>query len=101
MQFRTVDPEKLRGIVDKVFGLTKEIFGEVVGNERWQKEGEAQQAKGTEKLKALREELERQSARATELTDRLRRAAAQSAARAAQDASASPEARPGTDQADP
>ena len=61
MQFRTVDPEKLRGIVDKVFGLTKEILGEVVGNERWQKEGEAQQAKGTEKLKALRKQLEAQA----------------------------------------
>ena len=58
MQFRTIDPEKLRGIVDKVFGLTKEIVGEVVGNERLQKEGEAQQAKGTEKLKALRKQLE-------------------------------------------
>jgi uncharacterized protein YjbJ (UPF0337 family) len=56
MQFRTIDPEKLRGIVDKVFGLTKEIIGEVVGNERLQKEGEAQQAKGTEKLKAIRQQ---------------------------------------------
>ena len=58
MQFRTIDPEKLRGLVDKVFGLTKEIIGEVVGNERLQKEGEAQQAKGAEKLKALRKQLE-------------------------------------------
>jgi uncharacterized protein YjbJ (UPF0337 family) len=58
MQFRTIDPQQLRGIVDKVFGLTKEIVGEVIGNERLQKEGEAQQAKGTEKLKALRKQLE-------------------------------------------
>jgi len=58
MQFRTIDPEQLRGIFDKVFGLTKEIVGEVVGNERLQKEGEAQQAKGTERLKALRKQLE-------------------------------------------
>jgi uncharacterized protein YjbJ (UPF0337 family) len=61
MQFRTIDPEKLRGIVDKVFGLTKEIVGEVVGNSRLQKEGEAQQAKGTERLKALRKQFEAQA----------------------------------------
>ena len=58
MQFRTIDPEQLRGIFDKIFGLTKEIVGEVVGNERLQKEGEAQQDKGTERLKALRKQLE-------------------------------------------
>jgi uncharacterized protein YjbJ (UPF0337 family) len=58
MQFRTIDPEQLRGIFDKVFGLAKEIVGEVVGNERLQKEGEAQQDKGTERLKALRKQLE-------------------------------------------
>jgi uncharacterized protein YjbJ (UPF0337 family) len=58
MQFRTIDPEKVRGIVDKVLGLTKEIVGEVVGNKSWQKEGEAQQAKGAEKLRALRKQLE-------------------------------------------
>jgi uncharacterized protein YjbJ (UPF0337 family) len=58
MQFRTIQPEQLRGILDKVFGLTKEIVGEVVGNARLQKEGEAQQAKGAEKLKALRKQFE-------------------------------------------
>lgn len=56
MQFRTIDPEQLRGIFDKVFGLTKEIFGEVFGNERLRQEGDAQQAKGTEKLKAIRQQ---------------------------------------------
>ena len=58
MQFRTIQPEQLRGIFDKVFGLAKEIVGEVVGNTRLQKEGEAQQSKGAEKLKALRKQLE-------------------------------------------
>jgi len=58
MQFRTIDPEQLRGIFDKVFGLAKEIVGEVVGNEQLQKEGGAQQDKGTERLKALRKQLE-------------------------------------------
>ncbi|MBV8961199.1 MAG: CsbD family protein [Actinobacteria bacterium] len=76
MQFRTVDPDKLRGLADKVFGLTKEIIGEVVGNERFQKEGEAQQAKGTEKLKALRKELEAQAKEAkAELFEQKQKAA--------------------------
>jgi uncharacterized protein YjbJ (UPF0337 family) len=76
MQFRTIDPEKLRGIVDKVFGLTKEIIGEVVGNERLQKEGEAQQAKGTEKLKALRKQVEAEAKEAkAELFEQKQKAA--------------------------
>jgi uncharacterized protein YjbJ (UPF0337 family) len=76
MQFRTIDPEKLRGLVDKVLGLTKEIFGEVVGNERLQKEGEAQQAKGSEKLKALRKQLEAEAKEAkAELFEQKQKAA--------------------------
>jgi len=60
MQFRTIDPEQLRGIADKVFGLAKEVVGEVGGSTNLRREGEAQQAKGSERLKALRKQLEAQ-----------------------------------------
>ena len=42
------------GLGDKFVGLGKELFGEVIDNKRWVEAGEAQQAKGSEKLKALR-----------------------------------------------
>ena len=56
MQIGTVDLNKLQGINDKFFGLTKEYVGILVNNSRLQEEGEAQQEKASEKLKALREE---------------------------------------------
>jgi uncharacterized protein YjbJ (UPF0337 family) len=54
MKIGSVDTDQLTGLLDKMFGLGKELLGSVTGNERLQQEGEAQQAKGTEKLKALR-----------------------------------------------
>jgi uncharacterized protein YjbJ (UPF0337 family) len=54
MKFGSIETDQLTGLFDKVFGLGKELLGSVTGNERLQDEGEAQQAKGTEKLKALR-----------------------------------------------
>jgi uncharacterized protein YjbJ (UPF0337 family) len=42
------------GLGDKFVGLGKELIGEVVDNKRLINAGEAQQAKGSEKLKALR-----------------------------------------------
>jgi uncharacterized protein YjbJ (UPF0337 family) len=42
------------GLADKFVGLGKELFGEVTDNKRLIEAGEAQQGKGTEKLKALR-----------------------------------------------
>lgn len=53
-----IDPGKARGLVDKVLGLGKEIVGAVIGNDRLEREGESQQAKGTESLKALRKQME-------------------------------------------
>ena len=41
---------------DKVVGLGKEITGEVLDRSNLIEAGEAQQAKGTEKLKAIREQ---------------------------------------------
>jgi uncharacterized protein YjbJ (UPF0337 family) len=52
----TMDLNKLRGLGDKFLGLAKETAGAIVNNERLQDEGEAQQARATEQLKALRAE---------------------------------------------
>jgi len=60
MQVGRVDVNKLRGVSDKALGLTKEFAGVITGNERWQQEGEAQQERATEELKALRKQLEAQ-----------------------------------------
>lgn len=58
MQVGRVDVNKLRGIGDKAFGLGKEVVGVLIGNDRLQKEGEAQQERAAEELKALRKEVE-------------------------------------------
>ena len=52
----TVSPKNAAGIIDKVIGLGKEVVGEVLDNENLVQAGEAQQTKGTERLKALRAE---------------------------------------------
>ena len=54
MQIGSIDLNKLRGIGDKFVGLNKELVGALIGNERLQQEGEAQQEKAAEQLKALR-----------------------------------------------
>jgi uncharacterized protein YjbJ (UPF0337 family) len=58
MQVGRVDVNKLRGIGDKALGLGKEVVGVLVGNDRLQQEGEAQQERAAEELKALRKEVE-------------------------------------------
>ncbi|HEV3227040.1 MAG TPA: CsbD family protein [Acidimicrobiales bacterium] len=60
MQVGQVDLNKLRGVGDKALGLAKEFLGVLIGNDRLQQEGEAQQERATEELKALRKELEAQ-----------------------------------------
>jgi uncharacterized protein YjbJ (UPF0337 family) len=54
--FPRVDPKDATGLIDKVVGLGKEITGELFDQQRLIDSGEAQQAKGTEKLKAIREQ---------------------------------------------
>ena len=54
MAIGTVDPKQLRGVFDKASGLTKELLGVLVGNERLQDEGELQQERATEELRAFR-----------------------------------------------
>jgi uncharacterized protein YjbJ (UPF0337 family) len=57
MQIRSVELNNLRGLADKAVGLTKETIGTVIGRESLQKEGEAQQARATEELRALRAQI--------------------------------------------
>ena len=56
MRIGSVDVNKLRGVGDKAAGLTKEAVGVLIGNDRLQKAGEAQQERASEQLKALRAE---------------------------------------------
>ena len=56
MRIPRIDPKDATGLFDKVVGLGKEITGEVFDRQRLIEAGEAQQAKGTEKLKAIRAE---------------------------------------------
>ena len=56
MRIPRIDPKDATGLFDKVVGLGKEVFGEVFDEQRLIDAGEAQQAKGTEKLKAIREQ---------------------------------------------
>ena len=60
MQVGRIDLNKLRGVTDKALGLAKEMVGVLIGNDRLQQEGEAQQERAAEELKALRKELEAQ-----------------------------------------
>ncbi|MGH8862239.1 MAG: hypothetical protein ACRDVG_13600 [Jatrophihabitantaceae bacterium] len=58
MQIPRIDPKNAAGLVDKIVGLGKEIFGTVAGNGRLAKAGQVQQDKGTERLKAVQAEVE-------------------------------------------
>lgn len=58
MRFSRIDANKLRGVADKGLGLSKEVLGTLLGNERLEREGEAQQERATEQLRALRNEVE-------------------------------------------
>ena len=58
MQIPRIDPSNVLGLADKIVGLGKEILGSVTGRERLQKAGQVQQDKGTERLKAVRAEVE-------------------------------------------
>jgi uncharacterized protein YjbJ (UPF0337 family) len=60
VQVGTVDLNKCRGLSDKGLGFAKEVVGTLVGSERLQDEGQAQQDRATEELKALRKQVEAQ-----------------------------------------
>ncbi|MCU1461060.1 MAG: hypothetical protein JWO37_1135 [Acidimicrobiales bacterium] len=61
MRIGTVETNHLKGLFDKGAGLAKEAIGTFVNNDRLVKEGEAQQARAAEELKALRKEAEAQA----------------------------------------
>jgi len=73
----SIDVNKLRGLGNKAAGLSKELVGTVIGNDRMQEAGEAQQERATEELRALRAEVraEQKDAKADVLEQRKRAAA--------------------------
>jgi uncharacterized protein YjbJ (UPF0337 family) len=81
MRIPRIDPKDATGLFDKVIGLGKEIAGEVLDEERLISAGEAQQSKGTEKLKAIREQAKAAAHKAkAEALDSKQRAAQQAKA---------------------
>ena len=56
MRIATIKVDHVRGFADKLVGLNMEWVGTVINNDRLQEAGEAQQARGTRSLKALRRE---------------------------------------------
>jgi len=56
-----IDLTQLRGISDKGIGLAKELAGTLVGNESLQRQGEAQQDRASEEMKAFRKQAEAQA----------------------------------------
>ena len=61
MSFGKIDLTQLRGVSDKGVGLAKEAVGVVLGNQSLQRQGEAQQDRASEELKALRKQAEAQA----------------------------------------
>lgn len=53
-----ISPKNASGLLDKVVGLGKEIYGTVFDNDRLKRAGQLQQEKGSEKLTALQREAE-------------------------------------------
>jgi uncharacterized protein YjbJ (UPF0337 family) len=51
-----IDYKNIGGLADKIVGLSREVAGMAFDNDRLIKAGEAQQGKGTERLKQLRAE---------------------------------------------
>ncbi|MBV9097694.1 MAG: hypothetical protein JO079_06530 [Frankiaceae bacterium] len=79
MRIPRIDPKDATGLYDKVVGLGKEVVGEVLDQQRLIEAGEAQQAKGTEKLKAIREQAKADAHKAKASTYEQREKAAQKA----------------------
>jgi uncharacterized protein YjbJ (UPF0337 family) len=79
MRLPRIDPKDATGLYDKVVGLGKEVVGEVFDEQRLIEAGEAQQAKGSEKLKAIREQAKADGHRAKARTYEAREQSAQKA----------------------
>ena len=79
MQLGTIDTNKLRGLTDKGLGLGKEFVGTLTGNEKLQREGQAQQERAAAELDALREEFKAQKHEAEAKSHEARERVAQEA----------------------
>jgi uncharacterized protein YjbJ (UPF0337 family) len=77
MRIPRIDPKDATGLFDKVAGLGKEILGVVVDDNRLITAGEAQQDKGTEKLKAIRSQAKADAHRAKAQVSEAKERAAQ------------------------
>jgi len=79
MRIPRIDAKDATGLFDKVVGLGKEVVGEVFDEQRLIEAGESQQAKGSEKLKAVREQAKAKGHQAKARTYEKREQAAQKA----------------------
>jgi len=61
MRIGTLETNHLRGLFDKVVGLSKETLGTLIANDNLVREGEAQQDRAAQELKALRKQAEAQA----------------------------------------
>ena len=77
MRIPRVSYQNVTGIGDKIVGLGREVAGELCNRTSWVEAGEAQQAKGSEKLKALRAQAKADVHRAKAQTAETRQKAAQ------------------------
>jgi uncharacterized protein YjbJ (UPF0337 family) len=78
MRIPRINPQDATGLIDKIVGLGKEITGVVIDETRLIDAGEAQQEKGSEKLKALRNEAKAKAHRAKARAHETQERAAQS-----------------------
>ena len=79
MRIGTIKVDHVRGFADKLVGLNVEWVGTVINNDRLQEAGEAQQARGTENLKALRQEAKAEAKEAKARANEARQRTAQRA----------------------
>jgi hypothetical protein len=63
MQIPRIDPKNALGLADKIVGLGKEIVGTLTNRDKLAKAGQIQQEKATERIKAMKAELEAQAHR--------------------------------------
>ena len=67
----------IEGVVEDVKGKAKEVAGEVLGNERLEQEGSAQQDKAANERDVAKHEAEAEAARGRAKADEAREAAAE------------------------
>lgn len=79
MRIPRVDVKHASGLLDKIVGLGKESIGTVIDDDGLIRAGEAQQDKGTEKLKAIREQTKADAHRAKAKASEAKQRAAQAA----------------------